>query len=172
MFAGRLSPQKELDVLARALDACDGVALVVAGDGPERARLDALVGELGLGDRVRFLGAQPRKTVLELLAAADAEAALVRLGELPALAVEGLAVGTPVIATGVGGVARDRHRRRERAARPARRPRALAAAIRRFFADAALRERLRRRRSWIRRPVRAGAACTRRLEALLQEAAA
>ena len=143
VFAGRLSLQKELDVLLRALDACEGVALVVAGDGPERARLDALVGELGLGDRVRFLGAQPRKTVLELLAAADAEVLSSGWENFPHSLIEGLAVGTPVIATGVGGVREIVTDGENGLLVPPGDPDALAAAIRRFFADGALRERLR-----------------------------
>jgi glycosyltransferase involved in cell wall biosynthesis len=171
VFAGRLSPQKELDVLLRAVDACDGVALVVAGDGPERARLDALVAEFGLGDRVRFLGAQPRKTVLELFAAADAEVLSSGWENFPHSLIEGLAVGTPVIATGVGGVREIVTDGENGLLVAAGDPEAFAAAIRRFLADGALRERLRAAAPgsvarFAPEPVYA------RLEALLQEAAA
>ena len=55
VFAGRLALQKSLHIALRALAEVDGVALVLAGDGPERPALDALVVELGLGDRVRSL---------------------------------------------------------------------------------------------------------------------
>jgi glycosyltransferase involved in cell wall biosynthesis len=170
VFAGRLSLQKSLDVLLRAVAACDGVALVVAGDGPERARLDALVVELGLGDRVRFLGAQPRETVLELLAAADAEVLSSGWENFPHSLIEGLAVGTPVIATGVGGVLEIVDDGENGLLVPPDDPEAFAAAIRRFFADGDLRERLRAAaRASVARfapgPVYA------RLEALLEEAA-
>ena len=57
--------------------------------------------------------------------------------------VEGLAVGTPVIATAAGGVARGRHDGENGLLVPPGDAGALAAAIRRFFADGALRERLR-----------------------------
>src|SRR4029434_4181059 len=96
--------QKSLDVALRAVARCNGVTLVLAGDGPERARLDSLVAELGLEERVRFLGPQPRERVFELLAAADAELLSSGWENFPHAVVEGLAVGTPVIATNVGGV--------------------------------------------------------------------
>jgi glycosyltransferase involved in cell wall biosynthesis len=142
VFAGRLSLQKSLDVALRAVAACDGVALVLAGDGPERQRLEAVVAELGVGARVRFLGAQPRETVLELLAAADAELLSSGWENFPHSLIEGLAVGTPVISTGVGGVAEIVTDGINGLLVPPGDPAALAAAIRRFFADEELRARL------------------------------
>jgi glycosyltransferase involved in cell wall biosynthesis len=105
--------------------------------------LDALVAELGLGDRVRFLGAQPRETVLELLAAADAGVLSSGWENFPHSVIEGLAVGTPVIATGAGGVAEIVTDGANGLLVAPGDPEAFAAAIRRFFADQALRERLR-----------------------------
>ncbi len=46
-FAGRLGLQKSLDVALAAVEAVDGVSLVIAGDGDERARLEALAGAAG-----------------------------------------------------------------------------------------------------------------------------
>lgn len=104
VFAGRLVSQKSIDVALRALTQTDGVALVLAGEGGEADRLRALARELGLGGRVRFLGAQPRATVFELLAAADAALLSSSWENFPHMVVEALAVGTPVISTDVGGV--------------------------------------------------------------------
>jgi glycosyltransferase involved in cell wall biosynthesis len=170
VFAGRLSVQKALDVLLRAVAICEGVALVVVGDGPDRARLDVLVSDLGIGDRVRFLGAQPRETVLELLAAADAEVLSSGWENFPHSVIEGLAVGTPVIATGVGGVAEIVTDGENGLLVPPGDPEALAGAIRRFFADEALQERL---RATARESVArfAPGPVYDRLEALLREAA-
>ncbi len=60
LFTGNLIPRKSVDVLLRALAALGprdaSLSLDVVGDGPDRARLTALAGELGLGDRVRFPG--------------------------------------------------------------------------------------------------------------------
>jgi glycosyltransferase involved in cell wall biosynthesis len=103
-FAGRLVPQKSIDVALRALARADGVTLVLAGEGGEADRMGALAQELGLGDRARFLGAQPRATVFELLAAADAALLSSSWENFPHMVVEALAVGTPVISTNVGGV--------------------------------------------------------------------
>ena len=72
---------------------------------------------------VRFLGAQPRGTVFELLAAADAVLLSSSWENFPHAVVEGLAAGTPVIATERRRASPEIvQRRRERAARPARRP--------------------------------------------------
>ena len=143
VYAGRLVLQKSLDVALRAVAGCDRVTLVLAGDGPERAALDALVAELDLSARVRFLGPQPRERVFELLAAADAELLSSGWENFPHAVVEGLAVGTPVIATGVGGVREIVTDGVNGLLVPPHDPEALAGAIRRYFADEALRERLR-----------------------------
>jgi glycosyltransferase involved in cell wall biosynthesis len=143
VFAGRLSLQKSLDIALRAVAACDGVALVLAGDGPERGRLEALAAELGIGGRTRFVGAQPRETVLELLAAADAELLSSGWENFPHSLIEALAVGTPVISTGVGGVTEIVTDGVNGLLVPPDDADALAAAIRRFFADEELRSRLR-----------------------------
>ena len=46
--------------------------LLIAGEGDERETLEQDVAELGLAERVRFLGALPRARVVELFAGADA----------------------------------------------------------------------------------------------------
>ncbi len=143
VFAGRLAPQKSLDVALRALAECEGVDLVLAGDGPERPGLEALARELDLEGRTRFLGAQPRDTVFELLTAGDAVLLSSSWENFPHAVVEGLAAGTPVIATDVGGVGEVLSDEVNGLLVPLQDPPALAAAIRRFFADAELRERLR-----------------------------
>jgi glycosyltransferase involved in cell wall biosynthesis len=137
--AGRLVPQKALDVAFEAVRECEGVALVLAGDGPERAPLEARARGLS----VRFLGAQPRETVFELLAAADAVLLSSTWENFPHAVVEGLAVGTPVIATEAGGVTEIVEDGVNGLLVPPQDPAALAAAIRRFLADEELRERLR-----------------------------
>lgn len=142
VLAGRLVPQKSVDVALRAVALADGVSLAIAGDGPERARAQALARDLGLGGRVRFLGPQPRTTVFELFRAADA--ALLSSGweSFGLVVAEALAVGTPVLSTAVGGVFEVLEDGVNGLLVPPEDPQALAEAIDRFFADAALRERL------------------------------
>ena len=143
VFAGRLTVQKSLGNALEALAANEGVTLLLAGDGDERASLERRAGELGLDDRVRFLGAQPRERVLELFSAADASILSSSWENFPHTVVEALAVGTPVVATSTGGVAEVVRDGENGLLVPVGDAGALADAVRRFFADEALRERLR-----------------------------
>jgi glycosyltransferase involved in cell wall biosynthesis len=102
--AGRLTRQKALTDALDAVSRVGGVSLVVAGDGPERIALERHVSEAALRDRVRFDGPLPRTEVLRLFRAADAALLTSTWENLPHSVVEALAVGTPVIATAVGGV--------------------------------------------------------------------
>lgn len=76
------------------------VRVVVAGDGPERARLDALAGPLG--DRFALLGR--RDDVPALLEAADLVVHPSTADALPTALLEAAAAGRPVVATSVGGI--------------------------------------------------------------------
>ena len=142
-FAGRLTAQKSLDVLLRAVASCPEVALVIAGAGDELPLVRRLVAELGLASRTRLLGALPHHDVLELLAAADAAVLASSWENFPHAVVEALAVGTPVIATAVGGVPEIVRDGENGLLVPVGDVDALAAAIRRFAADESLRARLR-----------------------------
>jgi glycosyltransferase involved in cell wall biosynthesis len=104
VFAGRLTAAKNLDVAVEAVERLPDVSLVVVGDGEERAPLERAAGRAGVADRVRFLGARPRSEVLGLLAAADVAVLPSAWENFPHAAVEALAMGTPVVATRVGGV--------------------------------------------------------------------
>ena len=142
-FAGRLTAQKSLGLAFEAVAANDGVTLLVAGEGDERAPLERRVAELGLDGRVRFLGAQPRERVLELFRAADASILSSSWENFPHTVVEALAVGTPVLATATGGVAEVVRDGENGLLVPSGDAAALADAVRRFVADEALRDRLR-----------------------------
>jgi glycosyltransferase involved in cell wall biosynthesis len=135
VFAGRLTEQKALHV---ALDAARraGIRLVIAGDGPDRARLESIGG-------ATFLGAQPRERVLELFRAADASILSSTWENFPHSVVESLAVGTPVIASAVGGVGEVVSDGENGLLVESGDAGALAAAIERFFDDDALAARLR-----------------------------
>jgi glycosyltransferase involved in cell wall biosynthesis len=102
----RLSPEKGHAVLFRALSRLPADAplhvLVLAGEGPERARLARLRDDLGLGDRVRFLGY--RSDVGDLLRCADLLVLPSLREAFPMALLEGMAAGLPVIASRVGGV--------------------------------------------------------------------
>ena len=142
-FAGRLTAQKSLRVALEAVAAVDGVELLIAGEGDERAAIERDIAELGLGGRVRLLGAQPRARVVELFAAVDASILSSSWENFPHTVVEALAAGTPVLATATGGVAEVVHEGENGLLVPVGDAGALAGAIRRFFDDDELRGRLR-----------------------------
>lgn len=137
-FAGRLTAQKALEVAFAAVERCEGVTLIVAGDGPEREGLERLAGR-----RVRFLGPISRREVFELLAAADAALLSSSWENFPHTVVEALAVGTPVVATDVGGVGEVVRDGENGLLVPAGDVDALAAAVRRLAGDPELAARLR-----------------------------
>lgn len=136
-FAGRLTAAKALDVAFDAVGQVDGVTLLVAGDGEERARLAARAPA-----NVRLLGSLDRRGVLELFRAADAALLSSAWENFPNALIEALAVGTPVLATRVGGIPEIVVDAENGLLVPAGDADALAGAIRRFFADGDLRARL------------------------------
>jgi glycosyltransferase involved in cell wall biosynthesis len=103
-FAGRLTVQKALPGLLAALAEVPDADLVLLGDGPERDALEERASALGLGERVRFLGGGDRGAVLRLFRAVDVAVLSSDWENFPHTVVEALAVGTPVVATAVGGV--------------------------------------------------------------------
>lgn len=99
----RLDPVKDQVGLLRAFAQVGDprTVLVIAGDGPCRAELEAAVSALGLDGRVRLLG--ERKDVPRILTALDVFV-LPSLGEgISNTILEAMATGLPVIATRVGG---------------------------------------------------------------------
>jgi sugar transferase (PEP-CTERM/EpsH1 system associated) len=133
---GRLDPVKDQACLIRAFARAAGEAkriLVIAGDGPCREELAALIKELAIGDRVRLLG--ERNDIPLILRALDVFV-LSSIGEGISNAIlEAMAAGLPVIATRVGGnVELVRDALTGRLIEP-RRPEALAEALGAYFGD-------------------------------------
>lgn len=141
-FAGRLTVQKALRDLLSALASVEGVTLLILGEGPERAALERQAAQLGLGRRVRFLGGGVREDVLRVFAAADAAVLSSAWENFPHTVVEALAVGTPVVATAVGGVPEVVLHEDNGLLVPAHDVTALGVALRRITGDDDLRARL------------------------------
>ncbi|WP_369800335.1 glycosyltransferase family 4 protein [Caulobacter sp. Root1472] len=68
---GRLAYQKNYPVLIRAAVHMPDVTIRIVGEGPDEAALKALARELGVAERVEFLGFHPRKEALNILAGGD-----------------------------------------------------------------------------------------------------
>jgi len=143
LTCARLHAQKGHAVLLRAAAELPDAVFALAGDGPERAALEAQAAALALGDRVVFLG--HRTDIPALLAACDVFA-LPSLYEGSSLAVlEAMAAGRAVVSSAIGGtdeLIRDGDSGLLVAPGDAE---ALAAALRRLFADDELRAALARR---------------------------
>ncbi|HEX8440598.1 N-acetyl-alpha-D-glucosaminyl L-malate synthase BshA [Archangium sp.] len=76
--------------------------LVMIGDGPERSPAERKLRELGLDDRVAFLGKQ--ESFAELLAAADVFLLPSEQESFGLAALEALSCGVPVVASNIGGI--------------------------------------------------------------------
>lgn len=100
LSAGRLVHAKGFDLLLRAWQGIDA-RLLIAGEGPERQRLERLIGELGLENRVRLLG--HRHDIPALLAGADLVVIASRKEGFPYFLVESLFARKVVISTRVPG---------------------------------------------------------------------
>jgi glycosyltransferase involved in cell wall biosynthesis len=104
----RLVEKKGVDTLLRALHAFDPAGerwrLTIAGDGPQRSRLETLASELQVGSAVRFLGAVDNDAVRDLLGGSDVFALPCRVDSagdkdgIPVVLMEAMACGVPVIA--------------------------------------------------------------------------
>lgn len=100
---GALIPRKGHDIVIEAVSRLPGVRLQIAGEGPERGALQALIRRLGVEDRVRLLGAVPHPELPALLAAADVGALASSSEGLANAWVESLACGTPLVISDAGG---------------------------------------------------------------------
>ena len=100
---GALIPRKGHEIVIEAVAALPGVSLLVAGEGAERGRLEALIARLGVGGRVRLLGSVPHGEMPALLGAADVMALASSSEGLANAWVEALACGTSIVITDAGG---------------------------------------------------------------------
>jgi glycosyltransferase involved in cell wall biosynthesis len=100
---GHLVPVKAQELIVGALPLLPGVRLVVAGDGPNRSMLDNLARDLGVSDRVTFLGAVPQSALRAHYGAADAMVLASSREGWANVLLESMACGTPVVASRVWG---------------------------------------------------------------------
>jgi teichuronic acid biosynthesis glycosyltransferase TuaC len=132
---GHLIERKGHHLAIEALRDLPEWELIVVGEGPERSRLGELIERLGLGERVRLLGARPHAALPALYGAADTLVLASSREGWANVLLESMACGTPVVATNVWGnpeVVQDRAAGVivERSAA------AIAAGVRRLAADA------------------------------------
>jgi glycosyltransferase involved in cell wall biosynthesis len=136
-------PKKAHDTLLRAFAAVSGpVRLVLVGDGPLRQEILRLIDECELGDRVVLMGVQPPEVVARVLARAVCSVLPSRNEPFGIAAVESMALGTPVVTSGVGGLSEICIHEETGLVFPVDDVVQLTAALNRITSDVALRERL------------------------------
>lgn len=120
MFAGRIEPLKGIDTLIQAMalirhrcpDVMENTCVAIIGGDPwadsldaEMARLQTMREELGINDLVLFLGAKDQDVLPNYYAAAEMVVMPSHYESFGMVALEAMAMGRPVIASEVGGLA-------------------------------------------------------------------
>jgi glycosyltransferase involved in cell wall biosynthesis len=143
-LVGRLSIEKGVDIFlhaaARVLEQLPTTKFVVAGDGPEHARLDALVDSLGIRESLRLLGR--RDDMPALYASLDIMVSSSRREGLPIAILEGMASRLPLVATPVGEIPSVIENGRTGMLVPVEDSESIAATVVELLQDAAKREQL------------------------------
>jgi glycogen synthase len=108
-FAGRLVAKKGADTLIAAIDLLKdrypGLHLSLAGDGDERAALEADTARRGLASRVSFAGSLTHEAIFPFLASAALVAVPSRIEPFGLVALEAAQMGRPAVASAVDGLA-------------------------------------------------------------------
>ena len=140
LTVGRLVPEKDHALLLDAIARVPNAALAIVGGGPAEEDLRAQAVSAGVDNRVIFAG--PRLDAWELMGAADVVVLSSRGEGMPLTVLEALAIGTPLVATKVRGIAELLEDGRTAMLVPPGDPSALADTLRRLLADDQLARRL------------------------------
>jgi teichuronic acid biosynthesis glycosyltransferase TuaC len=100
---GQLIERKGNHLIVEALKDLPSATLYLAGDGPERQKLQKQAAALGVADRVHFLGLVPHDQLPRLYGAADALVLASSREGWANVLLESMACGTPVVATRIWG---------------------------------------------------------------------
>jgi glycosyltransferase involved in cell wall biosynthesis len=143
----RLSDEKNPELWVKSAELVSqhekNAYFVVVGDGPLRERLESMAASLGIQSKVLFLG--KRQDIPDLLAMMDVFVLTSKVEGLPNVLIEAQALGVPVVATHVGGVAEVFENGVTGVLVDDHSPVAVAEAVLRLFSDEAMVERSRER---------------------------
>ncbi|MFC0203763.1 glycosyltransferase [Novosphingobium soli] len=131
---GALIPRKGQALVIEALVHLPEARLALAGTGEDEARLKALARQLGVYDRVHFLGLVDHELLPHLLCAADVLVLPSASEGLANVWIEGLACGTPIVIPDIGG-AREIVSDESAGRIAARTPEAIAEAVKQILAN-------------------------------------
>jgi glycosyltransferase involved in cell wall biosynthesis len=100
LYVGRLSPEKNLEVLCAVADAVPGARLALVGDGPARATLERAL----RGASAKFLGFLRGEELAAAFASADVFVMPSTTETLGFVVLEAMSSGLPVVAARAGGI--------------------------------------------------------------------
>jgi glycosyltransferase involved in cell wall biosynthesis len=142
VMVARFEAPKEQGLLLHALRGCLSMPweLQFVGDGPTEPQTRVLASQLGLSERVAFLG--QRNDVSSVLAGAQVFVLASRWEGFPRSVLEGMRAGLPIVASAVGGVHEAVEHEVHGLLVPPGDAAGLTSALRRLFGDAALRARM------------------------------
>jgi glycosyltransferase involved in cell wall biosynthesis len=103
LSVGHLIERKGHDLVIRALAELPDCRLVIAGEGPERARLETLAAALGVASRVRLVGATQHDEMAKYYSAANVLVLASSREGWANVLLEAMACGTPVVASNIWG---------------------------------------------------------------------
>lgn len=100
IYVGRVSPEKNLDLLLDVHDAIPGLHIAIVGDGPDRSRLQSKAS----GRRIHFTGFLRGDELAAAYASADLFVMPSMTETLGFVVLESMSSGTPAVAAAAGGV--------------------------------------------------------------------
>jgi len=108
LFVGRLVREKGLDLLLQSINKVSethtNLFLTIVGEGPLRREYEKLAKELGINEKMSFVGWTSRENILGYFEVSDVLVVPSLAENFPRITLEGMGAGLPVIAASVGGI--------------------------------------------------------------------
>jgi 1,2-diacylglycerol 3-alpha-glucosyltransferase len=105
LFVGRLSPEKNICKLIKTLKHSEiNFKLIIVGEGPERIKIEKVIGRLKMGEKVILVGRKSHEDTLTIMKASDVLILPSITEVFPTVVLEALSMEKPAISTKVGGV--------------------------------------------------------------------
>lgn len=101
IYVARFVACKRHEILLQAISRIENCELLLIGKGPREEELRKLVAELGVGNRVEFVGALPREKVFENIIQADVYVSSSSYEGLPISVLEAMCCGTPCVVSDI-----------------------------------------------------------------------
>jgi glycosyltransferase involved in cell wall biosynthesis len=131
-----------IDCFAKVLEQHPDARLSVAGSGPQKQSLERQCQQLGISDKVAFLGRLDISEMAELYRSADVMLNASTVDNSPNSLIEAMACGVPIVSTDVGGIPKLVSHEQDALLVPPRRPDLLAEQVLRLQTEPQLREQL------------------------------